>query len=134
MKKILVLLALTTSTFFACEIKVNDPDKLAEVGILGTWEIHGQTINGITNMAVQCCEFVEFSPAGEPTDYSGDYKAYGGDYEVNGRFTVVVRTKTLTTFSEGRQEEFSYLIEDDFLEISYTDGSDLIDLTYIRRE
>ena len=74
MKKYLKLVLLVPFLMaFQCE--GNDPaafDNLDASGLLGSWEIQDEIINGnISDMIPKCCEFLEFDPDDDITDSKG---------------------------------------------------------------
>ncbi|MCH1401012.1 MAG: hypothetical protein L7U78_00655 [Schleiferiaceae bacterium] len=56
---------------------------------MGEWEISSRTVNGITDLSVQCCEFLELSSDSISNDLNGFWFYDDGFDTINeGTFTV----------------------------------------------
>lgn len=131
-----ILLAISIVLFSSCKKQVlqsEDPGMLEQIGILGTWEIQSYQVNGVTNMAIYCCEFTEFNDDNQPDDNNGTYRSYGSGVESNGKFTIDVKKSTISFGDSSNKKVYDYQIQDNNLTISYSKDEDEIIETYIKR-
>lgn len=74
MKYLRFIIFLPLLLAFTCGEEVKYPnDKLLDIGVLGTWKISVESINGITDMTVNCCRFMDFVPDDNNQDLKGRF-------------------------------------------------------------
>ena len=54
-------------------------DRLLDIGLLGSWEIAEESINGISDLTVKCCMFLDFGPDDNKQDFRGRFVYREGD-------------------------------------------------------
>lgn len=119
----------------ACEKE--NPDQSSDLEntiILGKWEIQSYTYNGITDMSINCCSFVEFSDDGIAHDLMGDYKASGTGYEKTGIFKLDLENFTILFEYNNKQKLCEFQIQDSHLAFSYNEDGAEISETWIKLE
>ena len=129
------LLSIASLVLFLAGCSGDDPapyDRLDDTGLLGTWEISGQTINGITNSSVVCCEFNEFTVDDNPDDLRGNYRTYGTGPEATGTFLVNELQSTISVERSTDTTVLDYNLLNDNLTIEYMEDSTSIELEYVR--
>ena len=90
---LIVLLVAVTTVCTSCakddeKSKIEPTDNLEQFGILGQWKKVSRVVNGISNLAVECCDYIEFSTDSLPTDLRGVFNSNGIGYETNGVFEL----------------------------------------------
>ena len=122
---------------FQCE--ENDPaplDRLEETGLFGRWEIQDEVLNGvISDMLPRCCEFLEFEPDDNVSDYFGLLTYKGNGLVNSGTFEVDIINQTVV-FIDDDNDEFTFEFEVDQaqeqLTIDYTEGGANYTQTWIK--
>lgn len=113
--------------FLGCT-KDEPVDTLVNINIIGKWEIESRLTNNISNMAVLCCEFIEFKTDENIEDYLGLFQSESSNLINNGTFDVNVNDKTILIDLGNRQLLCDYGINADKLNLIYTDeNNDTID-------
>ncbi len=113
--------------FLGCT-KDEPVDTLVNINIIGKWEIESRLTNNISNMAVLCCEFIEFKTDENIEDYLGLFQSESSNLINNGTFEVNVNDKTILIDLDNRQLLCDYSINADKLNLIYTDeNNDTID-------
>ena len=136
MKILRILLIVPFLMAFQCDKEEPLPiDELDGTGIYGRWELTDEVYGNISDLLPKCCEFYEFLPDDIPEDQSGlwSYTDEFGVYE--GVFTLDQGNQTILFERENRTPlTIGYSLNDtnDYLELSFLDGSNLVQ-GYIRR-
>ena len=114
--------------FISCgdEIQFNDP--IEDHPILGTWEINSRSMNGISSLVIECCEFLEFSLDDDRMDQIG-LLSYKDPYsEKLGTFNLLAKTDSLSLELDYRTIRGSLKFSESLkvLSFSYKEGDQLI--------
>lgn len=90
MQKPLLFSCFILWTLSSCNKAIpHSDDLLFDLGLMGEWEISSRTVNGITDLSVQCCEFLELSSDSISNDLNGFWFYDDGFDTINeGTFTV----------------------------------------------
>lgn len=103
-------------------------DRIEDAGIIGKWKLESRQINGISNLAVQCCDYLEFEQDDEPDDLRGSFQAYGFLYEADGTFTLDLNVGSILFEYDDSQRKYSYGLDEDTLTFFYPeDGNEIIE-------
>jgi len=112
---------------FQCDDDIDiTQDYLYDSGLLGTWEITDETVNGISDMNPKCCIFFEFSPDNNENDLVGIY-AYSdelGNY-YNDKFIVdPINQLILLDRDNGEQQSYEFTVDNsaEYLTFSFTEN------------
>lgn len=139
MKKHLFLLMLFPClTAFQCESDDPAPfDILDTTGLLGSWEIQDEIINGnISDMIPKCCEFLEFDPDDNITDSKGLLTYTDSQGLVNsGTFEVNLDNQTILFIDDENDEfifDFSINESQENLMVDFTEDGTNYTQTWIR--
>jgi hypothetical protein len=130
LRLIIILPLLMATTCLDEEIKFPN-DRLNDIWVLGPWEISSESINGISDITVNCCRFLEFVPDGDSSDFSGKFFYREGDRQVGqGSFTIDPNQKTIV-FQQENQSESVYQYEldsgNDYVIFTFSEnGSDFV--------
>lgn len=119
-----MLLALT------CGEDVKYPnDKLLDIGVLGTWEISVESINGITDMTVNCCRFMDFVPDDNNQDLKGRFIYRDGERQISeGFFTVNPNQETIFfLWNDDKELVYQYKFSNSFDYLTFTFSEDDLD-------
>ena len=107
--------------------KVDQTDNLQKVGVLGTWKLNSRAINGISSLAVECCDFIKLKSDSLATDLKGFYSAFGVGYEINGQFGLSEAIDTIEFIADGEQKiVYEVQISDSSMVFSYKENNDAI--------
>jgi hypothetical protein len=123
---------------FQCES--DDPvpfDNLDATGLLGSWEIQDEIINGnISDMLPKCCEFLEFDPDDNITDSKGLLTYTDSQGLVNsGTFEVNLDNQTILFIDDENDEfifDFSINDSQENLMVNFTEDGTNYTQTWIR--
>lgn len=89
MKCLRLIILLPLLMAFTCGEEIKYPnDRLLDIGILGSWEISGESINGISELTVKCCRFMEFKPDDNKQDFRGRFIYREGDRQMTKGFLL----------------------------------------------
>ncbi len=98
-------------------------ENLEQFGILGQWKLETRTINGITDLSIQCCDYIEFEADSEIADLKGKFLANGVGYETKGVFEIDT-SKTTIQFDYGdTQKSYEFQISEDLIIFSYSEDN-----------
>lgn len=132
MKYFRIIVFLPLLMAFQCEddIEIAD-DNLNDSGLLGTWEIADETVNGISDMLPICCEFFEFNPDDNKQDFTGLFvytDSMGDVYD--GLFTVDQTNQTLLFEWDDEQITYGYELDSSQEHLTFTFTED--NLNYVQ--
>lgn len=97
-------------------------DSLAEIGILGEWEIESRTTNGATDMTINCCDFITLGTGNQTDDYKGEFQREGDGYERGGEFEVSTLDETIEFKFDNREVIYDYEISNDLITFTYSEN------------
>lgn len=106
-KNYLFLILIPFLMAFQCESDLPAPyDNLNSLGLLGTWEIQNEIINGnLSDIIPRCCEFIEFYADDDITDNKGLYFQNDSQGTVsNGTFEVDLSNLTIVFIDDNNVE------------------------------
>lgn len=107
---------------------------LEELNLLGTWEISSRSFDGITPLTVFCCEFITLDDNTDTTDLIGNLTYMGNGIESNRVFEVSTSESTITfTNNDGNQLVMNYIIQNNTLQLQYTEDDVVIEEDWIRQ-
>ena len=116
---ITILIAIT-----ACENdEIERKDNLEKIGILGVWKLEMRIVDGIAHMAVECCDYIEFNTDSKPSDFIGEFEAYGIGYEKNGIFQVNSTNDTVLFDYDNTQRLYRFEVLDNSLSFYYSEDN-----------
>lgn len=114
------MLVFTLITLVGCEKDENEKrDNLQPIGILGQWKLDSRSINGISGLAEECCDYIEFKTDNEPDDFKGEFIAYGTGYETTGVFELNTIEHTIHFDYNDARMSYEYQIFDGLLIFNY---------------
>jgi len=89
----------------------DEEDLLYELGIMGRWEISSRTINGITDLTINCCEFLVLDGDSTSTDLAGQWFYDDGDTLINqGTFVVDTLEGDIQFYSQNSTFSRNYVV------------------------
>ena len=126
-----LLLALFLMAFQCEEDILIQEDDLSATGILGKWEIANESVNGISDLSVKCCRFIEFREDDNEKDLRGNFAYTEFDMIYEGTFTVDPPAQQIVFAREDLETVvYNYTISSsgDYLTFTYSDGnSDIVE-------
>jgi hypothetical protein len=106
--------------------EVEEIDNLQQTGVPGLWKLESREINGISGLAVECCDYIEFKTDSEPTDLKGKFKAFGVGYATNGVFELNTTDETIEFIYDDEQLLYEIQISENIIVFSYSEKNDSI--------
>ncbi|MCH6236024.1 hypothetical protein [Cognataquiflexum rubidum] len=107
---IILLPLLMATTCIDEEIKYPN-DRLNDVWVLGPWEISGESINGISDLTVNCCRILEFVPDEDSSDFRGKFTYREGARQIGQGFFIIDPNQETIVFQREDQSESVYQYE-----------------------
>lgn len=95
-------------------------DNLVEVGVLGEWQFEMRSVDGISSLAAECCNFLTFTTDEIPTDFKGNFTNTTEGGETQGVFSIDVSNNTIRFDLSDSQLEYNLEIENDLMTFTYT--------------
>ena len=138
-KYLLVLSLAIMTVFTSCEKdegndNIEPSDNLEQFGMFGNWKLDSREINGISSLAVECCDYIEFKTDSNLTDLKGLFRANGVGYETNGVFELDTLNETIVLSYDDKQKVFGIQISDNRIVFSYLENNDSIVEHWIKEE
>lgn len=139
LKHLLILSLAITTLFTSCEKdeekgNIEPSDNLEQFGILGQWKLDSREINGISSLAVECCDKIEFETDNLPTDLSGLFNSNGVGYETNGVFELDTLNDSIEFVFDDKQKLYGIQISDTRIVFSYFENNDSIVEHWVEEE
>ena len=135
-----LILALTFITMLtSCEkdeenTNIANTDNLEQIGIISQWKLDSRDINGISSLAVECCDYIDFEMDSDPNDWSGLFNAFGTGYNTNGVFELDTSDETIDFSNNDDQRLYNIQISETRIEFNYMDNSDSIVEHWLKEE
>ena len=135
MKSILIFTVLIFAAVPSCndDEELVGKDLLQDIGIIGKWKLESRAVDGISNLAVECCDFIEFEQDEQTDPLTGHFKAYGYQFETNGSFTMNLDEESILFQYDDSQKLYAYVLEENILAFRCTENGQEISETW-RRE
>ncbi len=138
MKPVKFLLLAMFLMAFQCEEDILIPENdLESTGILGKWEIADESVNGISDLSVKCCRFLEFLEDENEKDLRGNFSYTEFDMIYEGTFTVDPPAQQIIFEHEDLETLiYNYAINSskDYLTFTYRDGDSDIEEGWVKIE
>ena len=109
-------------TFSACEEEVAPSGSLEKIGILGKWKLEKRLVNGIANLAVECCDYLSFEENEQTEDLKGIFIATGVGYETIGTFEMDTTENSILFEFNDREKLYGFQLQDSSLSFYYAEG------------
>jgi hypothetical protein len=123
----LVSLITISAVLISCnKDKMDQPDNLAQYGILGVWKLEARLRNGITDLAIICCDTLILRPDSQIADLKGEFTSVGIGFETNGIFTLNPPDARLHFDYTNASESRIYQVVDNSLSLMYSEENDSI--------
>ena len=98
-------------------------DNLEQVGILGQWKLDTRIVNGISSLAIECCDYIKFKTDSGLGDLKGEFRAFGVGYKTNGVFELNTSKNTIQFNYDNTQKLYRLQISDDFITFTYSENN-----------
>ncbi|MBZ9629964.1 hypothetical protein LB465_04160 [Salegentibacter sp. LM13S] len=130
-----VLFVFTLIAFSSCNKEESEQiDNLEQVGVLGQWKLEIRVVNGISSLAAECCDYIEFQSNSEPNDLIGEFRAFGAGYETNGIFELNTSNNTIQFDYDTTQKSYGFQILDDVITFTYSENNQNISEDWRKEE
>ena len=127
-KYLLLLIVFSASALSSCDSDDEQLDSLEESGIIGTWKLESRTIDGITGLIIECCDYIEFRTEGKKNDLQGQFISSGVGYETIGVFEINNTNNTIQFDYNTKQLIYEYQVSNDLISFFYIeDNQDIIE-------
>lgn len=129
MKNLGILFAISLIVITSCGVnEAEQLDNLEEIGLLGEWKLDSRSVNGISDLSIQCCDYIEFKTDNDPSDLKGEFRSRGVGYETNGLFELKDSDKTIQFVYNNVQRAYEFQLSGDRLTFIYPeDDSEIIE-------
>ncbi|MFO7719320.1 MAG: hypothetical protein R6W85_02625 [Gillisia sp.] len=108
--------------------QVEQIDNLEQTGVLGMYKLETRIVNGISSLAIECCDYIEFKTDSEPGDLKGVFRAFGVGYETNGVFELNPSTNTIQFEYNDTQTSYGFKSLEDVITFTYSeDNAEIIE-------
>ena len=139
LKYLLVLFLAIITVFTGCEKdeekeKIEPSDSLEQFGILGQWKLDSREVNGISSLAVECCDYIIFETDSIPTDLKGLFNSNEVGYETNGAFELDILNESIEFLYNNKQKLYGIQISDNRIVFNYSENNDSIIEHWINEE
>ena len=124
MKSILIFTILVFAAVPSCndEEELIGEDILQDIGIIGKWKLDSRAVDGISNLAVECCDYIEFEQDNQTSHLYCNFKSYGYQYETYWIFTLDLNVESILFEYDNTQKVYTYTVEDNILAFRYTEN------------
>ena len=122
---------------FQCEEDILIPENdLETAGVLGNWEIAFESVNGISDLSVKCCRFIEFKEDENTADLEGSFTYTELEMVYEGTFMLdPLKQKIIFEREDRAPRVYNYTINSskNYLTFTYKDGDLDIEEGWIKR-
>lgn len=119
----------------SCEKEEIKPtDNLNQIGILGQWKLESRAINGISDLSIQCCDYIIFNTDNNLDDLKGTFMASGVGYETNGEFELITSTNLINLDYDNIQKSYKFQISDSLTTFTYIENNEEIVEYWVKEE
>jgi hypothetical protein len=94
-------------------------DELDQLGITGQWKLESRTVDGITSLIIECCDYIEFKVDNEPDDLKGEFISFGVGYETVGQFEINRTENSIDFYYNNQQKTYDFRIQNDLILFTY---------------
>lgn len=124
MKRFKILFVISLLALASCEKEdVQQVDELEQTGVLGQWKFEKRTVDGVSNLTVECCDYIVFETDSDLSDLKGTFRAFGAEYETNGVFELNTSNGTIQFDYNDSQKIYEFQISDDLITFTYSEGN-----------
>ncbi len=128
-------LLFVTSLFIttACKKKeVEQTENLIQTGILGKWKLDMRLVNNISDLAIRCCDTLNFMTDSNIADFKGDFKATGVGYETDGIFTLNPTANTIQFDYNNKQIIYTFQLSVNRITFEYIEDEQEIEESWMK--
>jgi hypothetical protein len=108
------------------------PDRLDDVGLYGVWKLELRSINGISGLIAECCDYLEYQTDYDPDDLKGNFKAHGVGYDTPGTFELSSALDTIEFVYLAKKLRCEIHISDDKIRLIFTQNNDIVEEIWTR--
>lgn len=101
-------------------------DNLNQYGILGQWKLEARSVDGVSDLSVQCCDYIEFKTDTKLDDLKGAFTASGLGYSSDGYFELQLNNDSIHFDFADRQKVFEFQVSGDQVTFTYFEAGDRI--------
>lgn len=101
-------------------------DNLDQYGIFGQWKLEARSVNGVSDLSVQCCDYIEFIADAKLDDLKGAFTASGLGYSSDGAFELNLSSDSIQFDYADKQKVFQFQVSGDQVTFTYFDAGDRI--------
>lgn len=138
MKKVIIGILVFVGILFSCQEEENSlnneeiQDLLENTKLIGDWKLESRSIDNITSLAVECCDFLEFRTDSIKDDYIGKFFAHGVGYQAIGIFEVDIDSSLVNFIYDSGSHVYYYESQDSSVYFRYQQNGQLIEENWIK--
>jgi len=110
----------------SCKKEEDQLDEFQQFGVIGTWKFEKQFVDGVDNLSIECCDYLDFT-FDEQMDYlRGNVRAYGTGYDDQGSYQLSHTDSTIFIDVSNNPRTYNYQKSDSILTFTYTEAGQSI--------
>lgn len=124
MKNFIVSILSVIILFMSCDnTDIEQTDNLDQSGILGQWKLESISTNGISDLSILCCEYIQFIADDELNDLRGEFTTSGNGSSTNGVFELNTANNTIHFEYDNSQNSYEFHISNNFMSFTYEENN-----------
>ncbi|MDB2363478.1 copper resistance protein NlpE [Flavobacteriales bacterium] len=108
-------------------------DPLITTGLIHQWLLDSRVVNDVTDMAIECCDYITFSTDSIDDDLVGNFYANGFAYETNGTFSVNTDDSVITFSFQESEVLYYFEVNNNQLLFRYNTDSQNVDEVWLKQ-
>lgn len=131
---LLVFFFITFTVITGCEKnegekeEIEQTDNLNETGFLGQWKLEARSKNNISDLSVECCDYIEFKTDDDLSDLKGAFIATGVGYGTKGDFELKPSDNLIEFNYEDSEKVYEYQMINDVIIFTYLEeGNEVVE-------
>lgn len=131
---VLTLVILLVSLGSCAKEEPEQTENLASTGLLGQWKHESTLVNGVSDLAVACCDYLTFRADSDPSDLRGEFEADGTGYATQGVFELGMESSTIRLAYGSTQKLYAIEIFEETFIFRYTEDTREVEEHWRREE
>lgn len=107
--------------------QTQDKDPLEEYGILNEWKLEARSVDGVSDLSIQCCDSIILKSDQIIDDFQGSFTARGLGYEKEGTFEVDTLEKLIYFEYDTILKTYNFRLSDKRITFSYNENDQFIE-------
>lgn len=121
----ILVLAFLLLSLSACRKEgIEQTRDLESSGLLGRWKHEGTEVDGISDLAVACCDYLTFGEGSDLDDLKGVFEADGVGYTTEGVFELDLEAGTIELLYSSVRKIYGIQISEESFTFRYTEDNE----------